>query len=418
MTRAATLRIAAGSGHVARRDDAVLFIPAGDERLVRAFTGALPGAELRAVASAVVESGFDVPAFVAVTWTPQLRVMAFGDIAVETDQPTLPMLSGAGSRTWVEHTLEELSSATIDVQARDVDPLSDLAAGVALAGGFRLELNTPAAKPAAAVAPDALVEPAGRADAEPAPAQALADVPARDRTEAVARPEPAILAGDDDATAALAAIQSAAMTSDGVPLHSPSPVTEPVPVAADDAAPPTEDADITIPPAEVDTLLPPGAAPPTGSLVEAKLCPRGHPNPPAAASCAVCGDYLAPGTAALVNVVRPSLGRLELDDRSVLELDAELLIGRHPERDTEPSRVGLQRVRVAGEKVSRSHLEVRFQGWDVLVADCDSTNGTFIVPHPGGQVATLQPGRPQMVEEGAVVYFGSRSFTVQGRGRG
>ena len=31
--------------------------------------------------------------------------MAFGDVAVETDQPSLPMLSGAGSRTWVEHTV-------------------------------------------------------------------------------------------------------------------------------------------------------------------------------------------------------------------------------------------------------------------------------------------------------------------------
>ena len=49
---------------------------------------------------------------------------------------------------------------------------------------------------------------------------------------------------------------------------------------------------------------------------------------------------------------------------------------------------------VAGEKVSRSHLEVRFQGWDVLVADCGSTNGTFIVPHPGGQVVALDRSAP------------------------
>ena len=75
----------------------------------------------------------------------------------------------------------------------------------------------------------------------------------------------------------------------------------------------------------------------------------------------------------------------------------------------------MRRVKTLGEKVSRSHLEVRFQGWDVLVADAGSTNGTFVVPHPGGQVAALESGRPQMIDPGAVVYFGSRSFTLLGR---
>ena len=37
------------------------------------------------------------------------------------------------------------------------------------------------------------------------------------------------------------------------------------------------------------------------------------------------------------------------------------------------------------------------------------------MPHAGGQVVAVDPGRPQMVEPGAVVYFGSRSFTVLGR---
>ena len=152
-----------------------------------------------------------------------------------------------------------------------------------------------------------------------------------------------------------------------------------------------------------------------GSLVDAKLCANGHANPPTAATCAVCGDFLAPGTGAVVHVPRPSLGRLQLDDGELVELDQELLIGRNPDRDDEPSRARLRRVKALGDKVSRSHLEVRFQGWDVLVDDCGSTNGTFVVAHPGGQVMPLEPGRAQMVEPGAVVYFGSRSFTVLGR---
>ena len=46
---------------------------------------------------------------------------------------------------------------------------------------------------------------------------------------------------------------------------------------------------------------------------------------------------LLPGTAAVVHVPRPSLGRLQLDDGELVELDQELLIGRNPDRDREPS---------------------------------------------------------------------------------
>ena len=118
-----------------------------------------------------------------------------------------------------------------------------------------------------------------------------------------------------------------------------------------------------------------------------------------------------------MHVTRPSLGRLQLDDGDSVELDHDLLIGRNPDRDTDPSRAALRRVKAIGDKVSRSHLEVRLQGWDIFVVDCGSTNGTFVVPHAGGQVVPVDPGRPQLVEPGATVYFGSRSFTVLGRAR-
>ena len=131
--------------------------------------------------------------------------------------------------------------------------------------------------------------------------------------------------------------------------------------------------------------------------------------------CAECEAPLRPGADAIVHVPRPSLGRLQFDDGELIDLDHDLLIGRNPDRDTDPERAALRRVKAAGDKVSRSHLEVRLRGWDVLVVDCGSTNGTFVVPHPGGQVVGLEPARPQLVEPGAVVYFGSRSFTVLGR---
>ncbi len=208
------------------------------------------------------------------------------------------------------------------------------------------------------------------------------------------------------------------MGEDGSPVRRPDagPVTAPSPPAA--STPPSDvDPDVTLPPPDVGELLEDlGRA--TGgrsSLLDAKLCSRQHANPPTVATCAICGELLPPGTSSVVHVARPRLGALRLDDGTVVPLDHELLIGRNPARDETPERSSLERVRVPGDKVSRSHLAVRFQGWDVVVADCGSTNGTFIVPHPGGQVMALDADRPQLVEPGATVYFGSRSFTVLGR---
>jgi FHA domain len=411
------LRLAPGSGVVSRRPGALLFAKSADKVLVDAFATSPPGAEMQALASATVATGFEVGPFVCLTWDGGLRVMAFGDIAIETDQPSLPMLSGAGSRTWVEHTVALSGGrAVIEVTGDATDPATDLVDGTVFAGAFRLELG----EPAHAVAPP-VVEP------ELAPAEdATASVP---RVEPA--PEPAAHAVEvpvdpDDPVAALAAIQAAAVGADGEPLQrlavSPVPPPDATPEAtwaADDEAP---DPDVTLPPPVSEVLLADVRGTETtdgrGSLVDAKLCPAGHANPPTAATCALCGESLSPGSMTVVHVPRPSLGRLQLDDGDLVELDQELLVGRNPDRDNDPSRARMRRLRTPGDKVSRTHLEVRFQGWDVLVADCGSTNGTFVVAHPGGQVAALETGRPQMVEPGAVVYFGSRSFTVLGRSDG
>ena len=373
--------------------------------------------------------------------------MAFGDVAVETDQPSLPMLSGAGSRTWVEHSFAPHGSAVVEVTGRagDVDAATDLRAGVALAGGFRLELVPTSAGASAPVPAVEAVEPVEAVDAIEAPAPPMPDerepVDATTAIPLVAEitveplgPEPAAAAPParptasaprtppvdiDDPAAALAAIQAAAVGADGEPLQA-APVVPPrrAPVPRSDEIVEPHDADVTLPPpASEALLLEAGAEAPDarGSLVDAKRCGNGHPNPPTAATCEVCGEFLAPGAASITHLARPSLGRLALDDGGVVELDQELLIGRNPDRDTDPARQGMRRVKLVGDKVSRSHLEIRFQGWEVLVADCGSTNGTFVVPRPGGQVATLEPGRSHMVEPGATVYFGSRSFTIVGR---
>lgn len=442
MNADARVVLSPGDGHIARRVDALLFLPRPDDALLAAFGDASPGDELQAVASATVAAGFAVSPFVCLSWRDTVRVMAFGDVAVETDQPTLPMLSGAASRTWVEHSLYPDGPATITVtdDPDALDPHTALVDGVVHAGGFRLQIELGFGGPE---------RPEGEPSTSSVAAPEFEALGGRDTTDTLPRPvpdtEPALPAPDidsngapdveadpapapaprppagpvdaDDPQAALAAIQAAAVGEDGEPLQVAHP--SPAPARRSEPEPDLEphDANFTLPPPEHAQLVEQisDAAEPRSSLVDAKQCSNGHANPPAVATCAMCGELLAPGMSTVVHVPRPRLGALRLDDGTAVPLDQELLIGRNPSRDSSSARSSLQRVRIVGDKVSRSHLEVRFQGWDVLVADCGSTNGTFIVAHPGGQVVALESDRPQMVEPGAIVYFGSRSFTVVGR---
>lgn len=389
------LRLAPGQGVVARRPTSLLWSCGPDQTLVDAFAAAPDGGELQALASATVAAGFAVGPFVGLAWEGPLRVMAFGDVAVETDQPSLPMLSGTGSRTWVEHTLATTGPARVWAGGEAIDETTDLVAGTVPAGGFRLEIDTAAEVPATPVA-----------DVEHAE-QVEPVVTGDDETTAIA------VVRDDDPFAA-------------APLGPPGLAAGWTERAGDPSGPPPEasspdatDPDVTLPPPAAEVLLADVRLGRTGegrsSLVDAKVCVNGHANAPTAATCAVCAELLSPGAHTVVHVPRPSLGRLLLDDGELVPLDQELLVGRNPDVDRDPARAGLRRVRTLGEKVSRSHLEVRFQGWDVLVADLGSTNGTFVVAHAGGEVVALEPGRPQLIDPGAVVYFGSRSFSVLGR---
>jgi hypothetical protein len=121
-----------------------------------------------------------------------------------------------------------------------------------------------------------------------------------------------------------------------------------------------------------------GDAAPAGPMVLARICGQGHANPPTHAQCAACGQPL-PSDA--VQVSRPRLGRMRVSSGEVVDLDQSLVIGRQPS----VSRVqggGMPRlVQVAspGGDISRSHVEVRLEGWHVMLCDLKATNGTVLV---------------------------------------
>lgn len=120
------------------------------------------------------------------------------------------------------------------------------------------------------------------------------------------------------------------------------------------------------------------AEPASGPLVLARVCAQGHANPPTNAQCAACGQELP---ADAIQVPRPKLGVMRISTGEVVELDQSLVIGRQPS----VSRVqggGMPRlVQVASPSgdISRSHVEVRLEGWHVMLCDLKATNGTVLV---------------------------------------
>ncbi len=138
-------------------------------------------------------------------------------------------------------------------------------------------------------------------------------------------------------------------------------------------------------------------------LVPAVLCPAGHPSPPHSARCRTCDREVAPQEP--VPVPRPPLGVLRLSTGGSVPLDRGVLLGRAPRADAEqPAGAHPHVLRVGGpdRDISRNHAEVVLEGWQVLVRDLGSTNGTTVT-RPGQQPVRLRAGEPLEIEPGTVV---------------
>lgn len=147
----------------------------------------------------------------------------------------------------------------------------------------------------------------------------------------------------------------------------------------------------------------------SGNLGETQLqavaCLAGHLNPPHAPVCRSCGSAIDDRTIRVVR--RPSLGHLRFDEGPVVDLDRPLLIGRKPTVDGLPPGAELPGLVVLPDpdgSLSRVHAEVRIDGWEVLIVDRHSTNGTFVEP-PGGPVVMLRPMEPCLIAPGTRIGF-------------
>ena len=132
---------------------------------------------------------------------------------------------------------------------------------------------------------------------------------------------------------------------------------------------------------------------------------HGHANPPSSISCRVCGSPLA--SQAPQFVPGPVLAVLRASDGSTAELDRPVLIGRAPSRDGPDSRAPrLMTVPSPNHDISRTHLEVAPEGWQIVVTDLNSTNGTVLVRPGAVDRQQLAPGEPVTVQLGSVMELG------------
>ncbi|GAA1761751.1 hypothetical protein GCM10009712_08010 [Pseudarthrobacter sulfonivorans] len=141
-----------------------------------------------------------------------------------------------------------------------------------------------------------------------------------------------------------------------------------------------------------------------GLLVLALVCDRGHANPPTHAQCAACGSPLPPDA---VRVARPRLGRMRVSTGELVDLDQSLVIGRQPSVSRVQGGVMPRLVQVSspGGDISRSHVEVRLEGWHVMLCDLKATNGTVLV-REGQQPRRLAQNEMAILLDGDIAELG------------
>lgn len=143
-------------------------------------------------------------------------------------------------------------------------------------------------------------------------------------------------------------------------------------------------------------------------LVYGVDCKNDHFNDPRVPYCAVCGIALVQRTLVPYKGPRPSLGVLVLDDGTALPLETDYLLGRDPERAPEVAGGSARPAKVTSPdgSVSRRHLRVALDGWDVNLVDLGSVNGTQIQPPGDPNFYDIPPNEPVTIAPGTTVRVG------------
>jgi hypothetical protein len=198
------------------------------------------------------------------------------------------------------------------------------------------------------------------------------DSVARDTTE----PDPALMARIADAS----------------PAHvEPAPETVPD-EPSDDSPVPDHDGATVFRPEHL-------TAAPAGETVQAVWCPQGHLTRSTSPLCRVCRAQVAPQHPQ--RVPRPTLGGLCLPTGEVVPLDRGVVLGRRPQPMSTSPADWPHLVTLPSEHtfVSRMHLHLTLEGWDVVARDLGSRGGTTLKV-PGSEPVRMLPEHPYVLEPG------------------
>jgi hypothetical protein len=390
---AATVRVRPGSDLVVRYGDLVAVVRAPDE-VVPAILDALVAAALdRSRATDLIRESRRLPPAVAIAVAllgPEIDVVVIGGVrcdATGVDSDASFSGSSAAQLLGLPAGVTTVSLAFEGASA-DAHLRTALVDGVVLGSGVEIVLGPVDATAAVPVVDAVDAGASSAAAAAPTPAPAAAPMP-----PALPPPPP--------------------------PVNAPAPVIEPVVASGPIVnllAAPLEDDERPEPLPEVAAPVAEPEVVDRRRTVTGLACSIGHINRLEASYCSSCGRRLQ-GTINLKEGVRPSLGTLIFDDGTTFGLEFGYILGREPEGDP-AVRDGSSHPLVvtdAERSVSRVHAEVRLDGWNTLVLDRGSANGTYVAAPDGSGWNRLEPNVPTVLPDGWSVAVGRRTFVFQQR---
>jgi FHA domain len=377
----------------------------------------------------------ELPSLAAFFWTEDgMRSLIRGEISVIDLATGKVVADGEGIQTWSEVGLAGVNHIRVDVPHEGDATLLELplvvgavrASSIVLDASEQAQVSSPQSvpdevgstertdsptgsgspnEPEPPIEPGSTTEPLPEADSAPS-----AEAPSEPAAEGSSADKPV------DQTAELSAEEIAAIASAETELM-PSAVEEPKPQDGSAAGAPQQleaavapqlsenPADLfarTVSPSSEDS---PAEVDIQDSAILAVLCPNGHASPPSSISCRICGGPVAIQGPQFV--AYPVLAVLRASDGTSAELDRPIIIGRAPSTDRSSSRAPrLMTVPSPNHDISRTHLEVSPDGWQIVVTDLNSTNGTILVRPGGGDPQQLPPGEPVPVQVGSVMELG------------
>jgi hypothetical protein len=398
---AAGLAPGTGAGTLARLGRVVLLVGSTDaaqvgpllEQAIMVASNGGQGRQLvRGFALQLSTSAEDHPPFVAMApHETGLAVFVQGDTATVTINGE--RISGADTLAWVERLVPwpvDHLEATVDPAGGPAGELFQLNDGVVPAGGFAISgahdhgpAMIPTESMEAPVVEAAVVEaaPVVEAPAPPPPPPAPEPTPAP--APAAERPTPAM--PEDDLGHFDSILLSQVQEDAPTPLPIVSELKD-VSVLADKAV-------------QVEQ-------------VRGVYCKNRHFNDPRQLFCAICGINMVQQTPVLVDGLRPPLGVIVLDDGAVFQLDSDYLLGRDPDADDRVRREEVRGIPVQDQsnQISRVHARIELRGWDPVLIDNESTNGTFVNPPKTADWIRLPVGGEHVLTQGTRVRIGHRTL--------